>query len=454
MSNPSPALTIGKYQVVRELGRGASSTVFLAEDPFRDRQVAVKRIHAHLLTDERQAIRYRRSLRNEALLAGQLRHPHIVSVYDCDGEADPPYIVLEYIEGASLAMFTRPDRLLPVQQVLDISYKCCSALEYAQSRGLVHRDIKPANLMLQSDGEVKLTDFGTAFAVEGEVTQVTGLVGTPMYMSPEQVREEPCTHRSDMFSLAVVIYELLTGRRPFEGDSDYATLYKIANEPATPPTMLRPELPKQLDEVLLRALAKQPGERYAGWTDFADAILAINRSIPDKDTKHRAGDAFAKMRNLPFFSGFQDAVLWEALRLGRLATHPSGTTLMREGAHGESFYVLIEGKVSVIRGGSKLATLEAGVTLGEMTYLQKGNPRRTATAVAESEVLVLKIKNEALHRASDELQMCFDKAFIELLLNRLVATTAKLGELSQGSGLGHYLKNFSSQAKAPGKPTQ
>src|SRR3954452_22108843 len=123
MPDPTPSITIGKYHVLRELGRGASSTVFLAQDPFRDRQVAVKRIHAHLLTEERQAIRYRRSFRNEALLAGQLRHPHIVSVLDADGEADPPYLVLEYIEGASLARFTRPDRLLPVERVLDITFK-------------------------------------------------------------------------------------------------------------------------------------------------------------------------------------------------------------------------------------------------------------------------------------------------------------------------------------------
>src|SRR5207237_8499493 len=142
---------------------------------------------------ERQGIKYRRALRNEALLAGKLKHPYIVSVVDADGEADPPYLVLEYIEGAPLSRFTTADRLLPVEQVLDICYKCCSALDYAHTHGLVHRDIKPANLILQSNGDVKVMDFGAALWTQGETTQIMGLVGSPMYMSPEQVSEETCT---------------------------------------------------------------------------------------------------------------------------------------------------------------------------------------------------------------------------------------------------------------------
>ena len=427
--------TIGKYRVLRELGRGASSTVYLAEDPFNNRQVALKRIHEHLLTDEQQAGRYRRSLRNEALLAGQLRHPHIVTVYDADSDANPPYIVLEYIAGAPLERFTRADRLLPVEQVLDIAYKCCSALEHANTRGLVHRDIKPANLMLQTNGDVKLTDFGTAFTMQGDITQVTGLVGSPFYMSPEQVREEPCTHQSDMFSLGVVLYELLTGRRPFDGESDFATLYRINAEQPTSPSMLRPGLPAGLEEVIMRVLSKSPHERYGQWGEFGEALLAINRSIPKRDPQHREGERFSQMRALPFFAGFQDSVLWETLRLGTLSTHPKGETLMQEGEPGASFYVLLAGRVSILRQEWKVTSLDAGVTIGEMAYLQKGQPERTATAVAETEVVLLEIRNDALHRASDDLQLCFDKAFIDLLVNRLIMTTARLrkeggGELS------------------------
>jgi eukaryotic-like serine/threonine-protein kinase len=255
-----------------------------------------------------------------------------------------------------------------------------------------------------------------------------------MYMAPEQVREEPCTNRSDMFSMAVVVYELLTGRRPFEGDSDYATLYKISNVEPAPPSILRPGLPEGIDDVLLLALSKRPEHRFEQWMDFAEAVLAVKRDIGDADAQHRDGERFAQMRKLPFFADFPDQVLWEALRLGLISSYASGVSLMEEGRQGDSFYVLLDGRVSIVRNGWKVAALDAGVTLGEMSYLRKSDRRRTATAVAEKPVVVLEIKNEALRRASDDLQIAFDKAFIDLLLNRLIATTEKLGG-SDNSGL-------------------
>ena len=182
--------SIGKYRVERELGRGASGTVYLAHDSFRNGYVAIKVLHPHLLADSAQAARYRRMLHNEAVLAGQLVHPHIVAMVDVDEQADPPYLVMEYIRGKSLAEFTTPDALLPVYDVLNIVFKCCNALEYAKTQGLVHRDIKPANFLLQSDGEVKLTDFGTALVRDAEASEPSGLAGSPSYMSPEQIREE------------------------------------------------------------------------------------------------------------------------------------------------------------------------------------------------------------------------------------------------------------------------
>ena len=430
--NPQVTGSIGKYAVLRELGRGASSTVFLAEDPFHKRKVAIKRIHPHLISDERQAARYRRLLRKEATLAGQLRHPHIVAVHDADIDADPPYLVLEYVAGAPLSHYTSTSSLLPVGQVLDICYTCCSAMEYAYARGLVHRDLKPANIMLDANGDVKLTDFGTAVKVHADTTQTMGLVGSPMYMSPEQVREEPCTHRSDMFSLAVAVYELLTGRRPFEGETDYATLYKISNLDPTPPSVLRPGLPEGIDDVLMLALSKKPEHRFAQWMDFAEAVLAVKRDIADTEALHKEGERFAQMRKLPFFAEFPDPVLWEALRLGTVGVHGRGHTLMEEGRAGDSFYGLLEGRVSVVHNGWKVATLDAGVTLGEMSYLRKADRRRTATAIAESKVVLLEIRNDALQRASDDLQLCFDKAFIDLLVNRLIATTEKLGPSEEG----------------------
>lgn len=430
---PPPKL-IGKYRIEGEIGRGASSVVYLGFDPFHNRSVAVKQIHAYLLQNERDAARYRRTLHNEALLAGQLRHPHIVRLFDADEDAHPPYLVLEYVEGRTLAAYTGRDKLLPPAQVLDIAYKCCSALHQAHSYGLVHRDVKPANIMLQADGNVKVTDFGTAVSVSGEATQLLGLVGSPYYMSPEQVREETLTYQSDMFSLGVVMYELLTGQRPFEAETEFAILYKIGTEDPTPPSVLRPELPRELDEVVLRALAKKPQHRYPGWAEFAEALVQVHRTLPLRRPQDRDAERFVQMRALPFFSGFHDAALWEILRLGRVHVHASGATLMRESTPGDSFLVLLDGQVSVSRNGWKVATLERGVTLGEMAYLQPDNPLRTATAVAETDVTVLEVPNAALRQASDDLQKRFDKVFIQLLVKRLMDTTAKVGENTLGLG--------------------
>lgn len=435
MAAPPPKL-IGKYRIEGEIGRGASSVVYLAFDPFHNQYVAVKQIHAHLLQDEREAARYRKTLRNEALLAGQLRHPHIVRLLDADEDANPPYLVLEYVEGKTLSAFSHKDKLLPPAQVLDIAYKCCSALHQAHSYGLVHRDLKPANIMLQSDGNVKVTDFGTAVSVSGEATQLLGLVGSPYYMSPEQVREEPLTYQSDMFALGVVMYELLTGQRPFEAESEFAILYKIGTEDPLAPSVVRPDLPNDLDQVVLRAMAKKPQHRFAGWADFAEALVQVHRTLPLKRSQHRDAERFVQMRQLPFFKGFHDAALWEILRLGTVHTHGRGAVLVRENTPGDSFMVILEGKITVSRSGWRLATLEAGVTIGEMAYLQPDNPMRTATALAETDVVVLEVPNGALRAASDDLQKRFDKVFIQLLVERLMATTAKVGNWGLDSTLG------------------
>lgn len=420
--------SIGKYRVERELGRGASGTVYLAHDSFRDAQVAIKVIHPHLLVDGAQAARYRRMLHNEAVLAGQLVHPHIVAMIDVDEQADPPYLVLEYIRGKSMAEFTTPDALLPVYDVLNIIFKCCNALEYAKTQGLVHRDIKPANLLLQADGEVKLTDFGTARVLEGEATHMAGLVGSPSYMSPEQIREEELTHLSDMFSLGIVLYELLTGHKPFQGESDFTTIFKINSEIPTAMRVLRPALPAALDAVVSRALAKNPQNRFQTWREFGEALVEINRSLPHLASQSMEAVRFQLLREMDFFTEFSDVAIWETLRLGNIHSLVAGGNLMVEGAVGESFYILLEGSVVVVRNDAVLSTLSPGVSIGEIIYLQPEHKVRTATVRAQSNIIVMKIRGESLRKASTEVQACFDKAFIKMLVHRLLAANQQLAE--------------------------
>jgi serine/threonine protein kinase len=419
---------IGKYQVERELGRGASGAVFLARDTFRDNWVAIKQIHPHLLKDQTQANKYRRLLHNEAVLVGQINHPHIVSLIDVNERADPPYLVLEYVQGQSLEQHTTPDTLLPVSEVLDIAFKCCNALEYAHFHGLVHRDIKPANLLLRDDGEVKLTDFGAAMSQNGDVTQLAGLMGSPAYMSPEQIREEKLTHQSDMFSLGVVLYELLTGQKPFQGDSDYATIYKIGAEDPVPVRVLRPDLPVALDDIVRTALAKKPANRFATWADFASTIIGASTSLSKLASQFTEVERFQTLRQLDFFRDFSDVAIWETLRLGRIRALERGTVLMEEGSVGRSFYLLLDGVVRVTKKNLALTKLRAGVSIGEMVYLQPGDNLRSATVTAETAISVLKIQSASLQQASAELQSCFDKAFIKMLVTRLIATNQQLSE--------------------------
>ncbi len=419
---------IGKYRIERELGRGASGVVYLAYDTFRNNWVAIKQIHPHLLQDPTQAAKYRRLLHNEAVLAGKVIHPHIVALIDVDERAVPPYLVLEYVKGRSLEGYTSPDMLLPVTEVLDIAFKCCNALEYAQYHGLIHRDIKPANLLLRDDGEIKLTDFGTALSQNGDVTQLAGLVGSPAYMSPEQIREAPLTQQSDMFSLGIVLYELLTGQKPFQGDSDYATIYKISSDQAVPVRVIRPELPQNLDDIIQKALAKNPADRFASWSDFSDAIIGASSSVTKLASQTTEVERFQTLREFAFFKDFSDIAIWETLRLGRLYEIKAGDVLMEEGSSGNSFYLLLEGSVKITKNNLPLSKLAAGVSIGEMVYLQPDQNVRSATVTAETDGAVLKVQSESLHKASSEVQSAFDKAFINILVTRLIATNQQLSE--------------------------
>src|SRR5258706_8481507 len=210
----------GKYELLKVLGKGATGSVYLAMDPFSQREVAVKVLDS-MPEDPDEARRQLKFFQNEASLAGKLRHPHIVSIFDAgidkqDGK-DLRYLVMELVEGTSLQPHCEPQRLLPVQQTVQIAYKCCKALEYANTVGVVHRDIKPANIMLGPDFDIKVSDFGAAQLARSDTTQVAG-VGSPYYMSPEQIRGgEEIDFRSDMFSLGGVMFHILTGTRPFNG---------------------------------------------------------------------------------------------------------------------------------------------------------------------------------------------------------------------------------------------
>ena len=253
----------GRYEILGELGRGAMGVVYRAVDPVIGRNVAVKTIR---LTEEGTGLTRPELLsrfQTEARAAGLLTHPNIVVVYDAGEEDGLYYITMELVVGKSMQAIFDSGESFPVPRILRILEQTCAALQFAHERNIVHRDIKPANLMLTADDTVKVTDFGTAKILQfGTVQQTTHVMGTPSYMSPEQVKGRPVDGRTDIFSLGVVFYEMLTGEKPFPGQSITTVIYKIVNEEPTPPRQLIPSIPPGLNDVVLRALAKDPDTRY------------------------------------------------------------------------------------------------------------------------------------------------------------------------------------------------
>ena len=244
-----------KYEIVSVLGSGATSVVYLAYDTFTERPVAIKIFNTEILSDPEHGQTYRKLIANEASLAGRLNHPHIVGIYDAALGQDKCYLVMEYVKGETLEKHCQLEHLLPMEKVVEIVFKCALALDFASRNGVIHRDIKPANIMICQDGDVKIADFGAAVLLKSDQTQMTG-VGSPAYMSPEQIRNDPLTLQTDIYSLGVVMYKLLTGRLPFEAESSYSLSYKILNQEATGIRTHRPLLPLRLSRIVAKAMQK------------------------------------------------------------------------------------------------------------------------------------------------------------------------------------------------------
>jgi serine/threonine protein kinase len=266
---------LGKFEIKRRLGRGATSHVFQAFDPFRDHDVAIKVLDPSVFEESESDNMAKTGFMVEASLVGKLDHPHIARIFDVVAEAKNHYVVMEYVDGGTLEKYCQPGSLMDVDSAVDVIFKCGKALEYVSQIGLVHRDIKPANILLAGDTDVKLTDFGAAQSRNVSSSHHIK-VGSPYFMSPEQIEDGAIDFRSDIYSLAVVLYQLLTGKRVFEASSMGGLLKMISSIPPDPPSRYVPGLPKRLDEVVMRALEKRPGDRHASWGKFLEELGATH----------------------------------------------------------------------------------------------------------------------------------------------------------------------------------
>ncbi|MCB1889526.1 MAG: protein kinase [Rhodocyclaceae bacterium] len=273
---------VGRYQILELLGRGGMATVFKAHDPGIDRTIAIKFLHASLCEDDE----YRNRFLREARAAGMLTHPNIATVYDVGEIEGRPYIAMELLDGEPLSELMSSGANFSIKQVLEMGIQLARALDYAHSKGVVHRDIKPANIIVSKNrNSIKVADFGIAHLESASRTQHTRIgdvIGTPQYMSPEQAMGEKVDGRSDLFSVGIVLYQLITGQKPFEADTIVALMMKIAKE--NPPTIqkLRPETPAALRRVIDRCLTKQPERRYQTGRELADALVKLIRTLEEE----------------------------------------------------------------------------------------------------------------------------------------------------------------------------
>ncbi len=281
---------LGRYEVVSELGKGAMGIVYLAKDPVIGRLVAIKTIRA-TGNDEDDTVEFRERFVREAQTAGILSHPNIVTIHDIgeDAETQTSFIAMEYIEGKNLKMLLSEKTKFAFEEISEMIAEIAEALDYAHRKGIIHRDVKPANVIITTDGKVKITDFGIAKIASSNLTTTGQFLGTPNYMSPEQVSGAPVDGRSDLFSLGVVLYELLTTKKPFQGDNLTAISYKIVHEDFTPPADVATDVPVDFNEIVARAMAKDPWNRYQRGKDLALALYQLKAQLEERRSEEDLG---------------------------------------------------------------------------------------------------------------------------------------------------------------------
>ncbi|MGB8694392.1 MAG: serine/threonine-protein kinase [Steroidobacteraceae bacterium] len=427
--NPSPRAIperIGKYLIVNEVGRGSTGIVYLSHDPYYGRDVAIKVYNIEASGDDERARVTRKMFLSEAHMVGMLHHPNILPIYDAGEENGHCYIVTEHVHGArTLAAYCRPDNLLRIDDVVEIMFKCAKALHYAHSRGVIHRDIKPSNIMLTQDSDVRIIDFGIALVADSEISRIEGIAGSPSYMSPEQVQSIDLTNRSDLYSLGGVMYELLTGTRPFRAGNLAKLLHQIVY--ATPPPIhtLRADVPEELEVVVATAMQKDPERRQKSGLELAGELTRVHQQLRQKNSRMNQQEQFSLLRRLKFFHEFSHAEIAEVMRASHWQDYSLGEEIVKEGEMDDRFYIIVSGSCTVERNGASVGMLSSGECFGETSYVQ--GAKRSATIRATDAVTVLKVSSTLLEQVSASCQLRFNRVFLRTLIGRLQGVEMRPG---------------------------
>jgi serine/threonine protein kinase len=400
-------------------------TVYRGHDPVIDRKVAIK-VYTASEVEFGSEIAQKMFL-NEAQVVGALDHPNILRIYDAGNFKGRPYIAMEYVEGLrTLGPYCKPDALLPMEYVIRIVQRCAQALDYAHRNDVTHRDIKPDNIMLTVDDDVKIVDFGVAERKHKRSDDSFQTVGTPTYMSPEQAKGEVVTGQSDLYSLGVILYQLLTGNVPFKAPGLAALSILITTKDAKPVRELRADIPIELEAIVSQALAKNLDSRYKTGEEMSADLETVYQQVARASLALSPEEQFDAARELSFFQEFTEAELKQVLESVTWERFPAGESLVKESSKEEALYVLVSGEVAVELDDCMVCTLMKGDCVGELAYIS--DDTHTATVVARNNVSAIKIAIPISKWASIPVQMRFNGAFQKTLVNRLARTTRELGQ--------------------------
>jgi eukaryotic-like serine/threonine-protein kinase len=417
-----------RFVMKQALGRGATGEVHLAFDNYLQREVALKltRLNQFDLNDD--GARNRRMWLNETRLAGKLKHPFIVEVIEAGSTDEFDYLVMEHVPGGTLKQHTTFDKLLSLDRVVDILFKVCNALDYAHKMGVLHRDIKPSNILLCDDNSVKVSDFGSAFLVNSDLTQVD-TVGTLPFMAPEHFRQSRPTMQSDVYAVGVMAYQLLTGMLPFTAKTSEELVYQKLQGEALPLENRRQDIPQLLRFAVHRAMHADKDLRYNSWKDFCDDLATAFPQKSRLDEVRFDSSRFKILRSLAFFSGFTDTEVWEMVGISHWQEKTKGNNLVKEGEPSSSLYFIISGQALVSKQGVEVSRMSNGDCFGEIAYLDAVRHVRLATVTALTTMNVVEIDELSLLQASNGFQACFAKAFLNLMVARLGSAYQKISSL-------------------------
>ena len=401
--------------------------VYEAYDPFVQRTVAIKVAHYSDNIANTTKQKLREAFFSEVYSAGKMQHPSVVSVYDAGQEGDMNYIVMEFVDGATLQEYVTGKKTLTYNQIVEVIYQCAKGLDYVHRQGVIHRDLKPGNIMLSTEGEVKIMDFSIAHVDVGFASHNEDVQGSPMYMPPEQLSEEKkLVFQSDIYSLGAVMHALLARRTPFKASNLESLIYKISNLDPTPLLEACPDLPAHISDIVEKSMQKNIDDRYETAHDLARDLGRAFGRLREVGERIDMQEKWKTLRYLYFFKDFNDDQVTDVVNASDWKECHKGDVIISEGDKETSFYIIAKGGVDVIKKKKVIGTMKQGDCFGEIAFITR-RPR-VATIVANTDVTLMSVSNSLMEQAPMETQLQYYKIFLENLISRLSQATDKLIE--------------------------